>query len=86
MSAGETPDARDVRQLIKRETGVGAIKRTPAYILTVLHGVTRARTPDPYEKMSKRKWEKSMMIWRASLRLALHQLHNELLDPAPDGN
>lgn len=58
MSGEESPAARDARRRIKRETGVSAIKRTPEYILTVLHRAARAKTPDPYEKMSKRRWEK----------------------------
>ncbi len=81
--SGESAAARDARQFTKRETGVSAIKRTPAYILTVLHRAARAKTPDPYEKMSKRRWEKSMMRWRASLRAALHQIHQI---PTPDAS
>ncbi len=86
MAGAESSDEQRATQLAKRETGVSAIKRTPAYILTVLHRAARAKTPDPYEKMSKRSWEKSMMGWRASLRAALHQIHNELADPTPDAS
>ena len=63
---------------------MSAIKRTPAYILTVMNRAERAKTPDPYERMSKRKWEKSMMGWRAALREALHEIHTELADRTPD--
>ena len=63
----------------KRFAGLCAVKRSPAYILTVSRrGRQRPRSPDPYDlSLSKRSWEKSMQDWRASLRKILHQIHRE---------
>ena len=75
MLAGEVHDEEQQRRLTKRESGVAAVKRTPAYIRTVLQKGKRSKTPDPFETMSKRSWEQSMMNWRSDLRAEFHQIH-----------
>ena len=63
----------DPTKLQKRVNAVEAIKRTPAYIITSLHS-RPTKPPDPFEKMSKRKWEKSVMQWRNALRVLFDEL------------
>jgi len=71
----ETPEQTAARRFAKRTAGVQAVKKTPEYIVTMLHHGARPDTPDPSdEKMSKRTWEKSMMNWRAVLRAALREI------------
>ena len=67
------------RRIRKRTEGLNSIQRTPAYILARLHGITLPELmPDPLdESISKRKWEKSMMTWRAALREALKEIHGK---------
>jgi hypothetical protein len=64
----------DVTRLRKRTTAIEAVKRTPAYIIANLYDSDRSLTPDPNEKISKRQWEKSMMMWRAELRETFREL------------
>ena len=65
------------RRLKKRQEAVSAIKRTPAYIVTVqMRGNNRAKTPDPDDlRVNKRPWEFSVMRWRQSLRDSLREIH-----------
>ena len=66
-----------LRRVNKRQAAVSAIKMTPAYILVQSRG-KRSATPDPEDRgMSKRAWERSIMIWRRDLREQLQQLHRE---------
>ena len=69
---------QQARRLRKRETGVGAVMKTPAYIIvTVVHKIEMP-TPDPHkETTSKRAWERSMQNWRRALRHTLRQIHME---------
>ena len=74
----EKEDDRE-RRIRKRIEGLYSIQRTPAYILARLHGITLPELmPDPMDdSISKRKWEKSMMTWRAALREALKEIHGK---------
>jgi len=68
----ENDDATKVR---KRQNGIDAVMRTPAYIITKLYYDEEIQTPDPNDlKLSKRQWEKSMMKWRADLKAKFHEL------------
>jgi len=68
----ENDDATKVR---KRQNGVDAVVRTPAYIITKLYYDEEIQPPDPNDlKLSKRQWEKSMMKWRADLKTKFHEL------------
>ncbi len=77
MNDGDDIDDSRARRVAKRCAGVQAVKRTPAYILVVMSNkAERPASPDPFdERVSKRKWEKSMMDWRNDLRAALRQIH-----------
>jgi len=68
MAANKEND--EATKLQKRCNAVEAIKAKPEYSATN----PDPAEPDPYEKMSKRRWEKSMMIWRAELRARLNEL------------
>ncbi len=75
------------RQCVKRESAVHAVKKTPAYIITVLCKAERAKTPDPHdETLSKRKYEKAVQIWRASLRNTLRLIHRAQRPPTSEEN
>ena len=74
---GAPPSASDMRlsasdvdrerRLHKRAAAVDAIKRTPEYRLAPAD--RRPATPDPTNlAVSKRRWERSVMEWRAALR------------------
>ena len=72
-----------LRRRQKREAAVYAIKKTPAYILVRCRGNVRAETPNPHDRrMSKRKWESSIMRWREGLRRELLLIH--LTGATPD--
>ena len=68
----ENDDATKVR---KRQNGIDAVMRTPAYIITKLYYDEEIQTPDPNDlKLSKRQWEQSMMKRRADLKTKFHEL------------
>ena len=71
MEASKEND--EARKLQKKCNAVEAIKRTPEYIATSSLP-NQPEEPDPYEKMGKRKWEKSVMTWRAELRARLNEI------------
>ena len=71
MAANKEND--EATKLRKRCNAVEDIKRKPEYMATSSLP-NQPEEPDPYEKMSKRKWEKSVMIWRAELRVRLNEL------------
>ena len=73
----------DERKLAKRVTAVGAVKRTPAYIIAATRGVERPKTPDPYMRMSKRTWERGVMQWRKALREILHDIAVQTTEQEP---
>ena len=86
MVADETPEETRERRVAKRVEGVGALMRTPAYIVVTLLCAEPPPGPDPHdETLSKRTWEKSMMRWRNALRDALHQLQTEAVMPHRGG-
>ena len=69
------------RRRMHRRAGVAAVCRSPAYIEALLQsstGVLAAvpEPPDPEDMaVSKRSWERSMKLWRASLKFAIgHRL------------
>ena len=70
------------RRLRKRLEAVAAIKRTPEYNDAYVYGNEGGdfpfpSTPDPTDlTISKRTWEKSVMQWRASLRLLAARHHS----------
>ena len=56
-------------RMMHREEGVRAIKRTPEYIAATCAHVQRPRTPNPTDRtLSKRAWERSVQVWRKSLK------------------
>ena len=68
------------RRIARRQAGVSAVKRTPAYIIVLCHNVPRAPSPDPNDmSLSKRAWERRMKDWRRDLRAALKRLHMAVL-------
>ena len=69
-------DETHARRVAKRCGGLCTVKRTPAYILVMMNKAKRAASPDPFdERISKRKWEKSLMDFRKSLRDTLRQIN-----------
>ena len=71
MAASKEND--EATKLQKRCNAIEAIKAKPEYSATSSLP-TQPAEPDPYEKMSKRRWEKSVMTWRAELRARLNEL------------
>ena len=63
----ENKENDEATKLEKRIRAVEAIKAKPEHIATTSLP-NKPEGPDPYEKMSKRRWEKSMMNWRKELR------------------
>ncbi len=63
----------EATKLQKKCNAIEAIKRKPEYVATSWRP-NPPEEPDPYAKMSKRRWEKSVMIWRSELRALLRQL------------
>ena len=65
----------EATKIVKKTNAIAAIKSKPAYILTLSRQLDKQiQEPDPFEKMSKRKWERSMMKWRAELRALVEEL------------
>jgi len=65
-----TKENDEARKLEKRIRAVEAIKAKYTATSSLPY---QPEGPDPYEKMSKRTWEKSVMIWRAELRAKLNE-------------
>ena len=64
----ESPAEATSRRLRKRKAAVDAIKPRPEY--TTCDPIARPRTPDPTDlTISKREWEKQVMVWRQELRI-----------------
>ena len=57
----------EATRLKKRCNAVAAIKAKQEYIITASLP-DQPRAPDPHAKMSKRQFEKAMMMWRSELR------------------
>ena len=64
----------EATKLKKRCNAVAAIKTKPEYIIITASLPDQPRAPDPHAKMSKRQWEKAMMMWRWELRAKLREL------------
>lgn len=76
---GESSEEVRARRIAKRVEGVSAVQRSTAYIIASLHCSELPAAPYPYDTtVSKRSWEKSMMVWRRALKDALRQIHSEV--------
>ena len=63
----------EATKLKKRCNAVATIKAKQEYNITASLP-DQPRAPDPHAKMSKRQWEKAMMMWRSELLAKLREL------------
>ena len=72
----EASDETRARRVAKRCAGLRLVKGKPTYILAVMNKAERPASPDPFdEKISKRKWEKSLMDFRNSSSDTMRQIN-----------
>lgn len=68
MSAAELEEVEWERRTRKRCNAVAHVKKTPDYIEVMSRGLL-VQVPDPFDRsVSKRQWERSVQVWRNTLR------------------